>query len=76
MATPQQVTVPTHLYGVAAFQMLTALMADLEKKGVISNQERAMLFNNASAGLSPPNDPGVQAMKQLLWQLSATVQGS
>ena len=75
MATSQQPTVPIAMYGVAAFQILTQLMANLETKGVLSNAERAMLFNNAAAGLTPPNDPGVQSLKQLLWQLSATTQG-
>ena len=72
----RQITIPLPMYGVAAFQIVTLLMAQLVNKGILTNQERAALFNNASAGLSPVNDPGVQAMKQLLWQLSATTQGS
>ena len=72
----RQITIPLPMYGVAAFQILTLLMAQLVNKGILTNQERAALFNNAAAGLSPVNDPGVQAMKQLLWQLSATTQGS
>ena len=49
----RQITIPLPMYGVAAFQILTLLMAQLVNKGILANQERAALFNNAAAGLSP-----------------------
>ena len=74
MAVSKQAPLHPDLCGIAAFQILTQLMALLEAKGTIANAERARLFNNTAAGLAPPNDPRVQDMKSVLWQLAATAQ--
>jgi hypothetical protein len=67
MAVSRQTPLPAAISGIVAFQLLTQLMALLEAKGVLTNAERANLCNNAASGLSPPNDPRVQAMKQTPW---------
>ena len=74
MTMSRQGPLQTDLCGVAAFQILTQLLALLESKGALTNAERAHLFNFAAASLAPANDPGVQAMKATLWTLAATAQ--
>ena len=62
--------IPATIYAAVAFQMAVNLTARLRQLNLLTENDRIDLFNNIAAGLNPAADPGVKAMKELLWAIS------
>ena len=74
MAVSPETPMHGDLLGIVAFTILARLMLLLEQKGVLTNAERAKLFDDAGRAFSPSSDPRVRDVKQLLRTLVATIQ--